>query len=69
MGSYIEFIETVSQNRELAQEFKQSLKSYTMDELSTWFNNKGFNVSSAECGIIMKNTKLNFLSTTVMGAY
>ncbi len=69
MHTYIEFIESMSQNRELAQEFTQSLKCLTNDDLSAWFNNKGFKVSSAECGNIMKNTKSNFLGTTMIGGY
>ena len=69
MGSYIEFVESISQDRELAHEFNQSLKSFSKDELSAWFNQKGFNISSAECGIIVKNTKSNFLSSTMIGGY
>jgi len=69
MSTYIDFIEAVSQNRALAHEFQQSLQRFTDRELSGWFHDKGFTVSSAECGAIMKNTKSSMFSNMLMAGY
>lgn len=69
MSTYVDFIESMSQNRVLAHEFRQSLHLLNETELSTWFQEKGYAVSSSECGKIMKNTKSGFHANTLMAAY
>ncbi len=69
MSTYIDFIESMSQNKALAHEFKQGLQQFSEAELSSWFHGKGYSVSSTECGSIMKNTKSGFSASTLMAGY
>lgn len=59
MGQYIDFIQVMPADRALAREFKKMIKSSSEDELSLWFEIKGFEVSTEECRVIIKNNKTN----------
>ena len=45
MSTYVDFMELMPRNMTLAQEFIKNMASFTQDELSSWFRNKGFMVS------------------------
>jgi hypothetical protein len=59
MGSYIDFIETMPTDRAIAREFKKMIRSYSAEELSLWFEIKGYEVSMEECRVIIKNNRTN----------
>lgn len=59
MAHYIDFIEVMPADRELAREFRKMIKSSSADELSLWFEIKGYNVSVEECRVIIHNNRAN----------
>jgi len=59
MAQYIDFIEAMPDDRGLSREFKQMIKSSSAEELSLWFEIKGFDVSADECRLIIKNNRNN----------
>ncbi len=59
MAQYIDFIEIMPADRTLAREFKKMIKSSSADELSLWFEIKGYEVSLEECEVIIHNNKTN----------
>jgi hypothetical protein len=69
MGSYVDFVESVSHNRELAHEFQQSLKKCDRDELSAWFSGKGYVINKEMCESMIKNSKASFTNAGMMGIY
>ncbi len=59
MAQYIDFIRAIPADRVLSREFKQMIKSSSAEELSLWFEIKGFDVSAEECRLIIKNNRNN----------
>lgn len=59
MAQYIDFIEIMPADRALAREFKKMIKSSSGDELSLWFEIKGYEVSIEECNVIIRNNRNN----------
>ncbi len=59
MAHYIDFIETMPANRALSSEFKKMIRNYSAEELSLWFEIKGYDVSMEECRVIINNNKTN----------
>jgi hypothetical protein len=69
MGTYIDFLETMPCDISIIREFQTLIKNCSADELSRWFKKIGYDVSSAECGIILKNRKTNYLAVAAMLPY
>ncbi len=59
MPHYIDFIKTMPADRALAREFRKMIISCSADELSLWFEIKGYEVSVEECGVIIQNNTPN----------
>ena len=57
MSTYVDFIENMTENRTLANEFKNAIKNFTSEKLVSWFKNHGYMVSIAECSNMIENSK------------
>jgi hypothetical protein len=69
MKNYIDFIEVLSKDQEIENQFKTRIKNESPNDLSAWFKTMGYMVSEGECAIITKNQQHKALSSTVMTAY
>lgn len=69
MSTYVDFMELMPRNTTLAQEFIKNIASFTQEELSSWFRNKGFMVSRTECDSILSNARSKYRDAPVMWAY
>jgi hypothetical protein len=59
MSTYVDFIESVSQSKILANEFHNALKNYSSEKLSSWFTDKGYMVSVDVCDTLVKNKSIH----------
>jgi hypothetical protein len=59
MSTYVDFIESASESTTLANEFKNALKNFSSEKLSSWFKDRGYMVSVDTCDSLLKNKTTN----------